>query len=98
MAKTVGVTNYDKDEMIKLVEELEKLGVPLATNQGDCRRQKRMSVVAVQLNFCICKGAVPVVGVGVSDDEQVRQNLQAEMMVIDDVSVEGTTTALWQRG
>lgn len=172
LTKVVGVSNYDKDDMIKLAEELDKHGVPLAVNQceysvarrhpevsgliRECRNrgivfqgyaslangrlsgkysrtneatrtyrfssypmhylertlsvlkriaeERRVPTPAVALNYCINKGVVPLVGI--RNAEQAEQNLLAlgwrltleEVKQIEEVSLEGYTTALWQHG
>jgi aryl-alcohol dehydrogenase-like predicted oxidoreductase len=67
----------------------EKRGVPLS---------------AVALNYNMCKGITPVVGV--RKEEQAASNCAAlgwrlsneEIREIDRVSFQGHTTALWQQG
>ncbi|CAI6342507.1 unnamed protein product [Periconia digitata] len=61
-------------------------------------------ISAVALNYNMCKGATPVVGV--RKPEQVQDNIEAfgwrltntEIQRIDLVSFEGHTTSLWQQG
>lgn len=172
LAKVVGVANYDKGDVIKISEELEKHGVPLAVNQceysvlrrhpevsgliRECRdrgvvfqgyaslangrlsgkygrtneprrtyrfssypmhyleptlavltriaQERRVPTPAVALNYSINKGVVPLVGI--RNGEQAEQNLQAlgwrltleELRAIEEVSMEGYTTSLWQHG
>ncbi|GIC91027.1 aldo/keto reductase [Aspergillus udagawae] len=172
LARAVGVANYDKDDMIKMANELDKHGIPLAVNQceysvirrhpevhgliRECRQrgivfqgyaslgegrlsnkysrfhepprtyrfssypmhmleptlnvleriaeQRRVPVAAVALNFSINKGVLPLVGI--RSGEQAEQDMQAlgwrltpdEMRRIEDVSIEGHTTVLWQHG
>jgi aryl-alcohol dehydrogenase-like predicted oxidoreductase len=172
MAKTVGVANYDKDDMVKMADALEEYGIPLATNQceyhvlrrlpetsgllEECKQrgiifqsysslaQGRLSgkytaenpppkeyrfssypmeeieptlrvlkeiasargkpMSAVALNYNLSKGVCPVVGF--RKRSQVEDNLQAlgwrltggEVKRLDDCSLEGKSTKLWQQG
>ncbi|KAF2024501.1 Aldo/keto reductase [Setomelanomma holmii] len=66
--------------------------------------KRGMGISAVALNYNMCKGITPVVGV--RKPEQARQNMEAlgwrlgeeEIKAIDGVSFEGHTTSLWQQG
>jgi aryl-alcohol dehydrogenase-like predicted oxidoreductase len=172
LAKCIGVANYDRDDMLKMKEELAKYGIPLATNQVEyhpIRRHPELagllqackdhgivfqsyaslaqgrltgkyhteneppskrrfssykmsdlepvlavlkqiassrgkSVSSVVLNYNLSKGVLPLVGM--RKPEQAEENVQAlgwrlsydEIRAIDEVSLEGKTTALWQQG
>lgn len=71
---------------------------------GEIAEQKGVSVAAVALNYNLSKGLVPVVGV--RNPQQAKQNAEAfgwrltneEVLKIDEVSLEGKATALWQQG
>lgn len=52
MTKVVGVANYDKNEMMKMANELEKHGVPLALNQCEYSVLRRMPEVTGLLQEC----------------------------------------------
>jgi aryl-alcohol dehydrogenase-like predicted oxidoreductase len=66
--------------------------------------KRGVSTSAVALNYNLCKGITPVVGV--RKVEQARANCEAlgwrlsdeEIRVVDGVSFEGHNTALWQQG
>ena len=66
--------------------------------------QRNVTISAVALNYNMCKGVMPVVGV--RKEEQALANCQAlgwrltdeEIRRIDGVSFEGHTTSLWQQG
>ncbi|OJJ44540.1 hypothetical protein ASPZODRAFT_134622 [Penicilliopsis zonata CBS 506.65] len=172
LAKTVGVANYSKEEMVKMADALAQHNVPLAVNQceysilrrhpeiygliHECRQrgivfqgyaslangrlsgkysrfnepqrtyrfssypmhmldptlnvlkriaeERQVPMAAVALNFNINKGVIPVVGV--RSPEQTEQNIQAlgwklsqdEIRRIENVSLEGNTTVMWQHG
>lgn len=63
-----------------------------------------VSVAAVAINWNICKGAIPVVGI--RKESQAVQNMQAlgwrltreEITELDKLGYEGNTTMLWQQG
>ena len=67
-------------------------------------KSRGVSMSAVAINYNICKGIIPVVGI--RKESQARDNLGAlgwrlsadEMMKLDQVSLEGKTTVLWQQG
>ncbi|OJJ40953.1 hypothetical protein ASPWEDRAFT_238094 [Aspergillus wentii DTO 134E9] len=52
MAKTVGVANYDKEEMIKMADELAGHGVPLAVNQCEYSIIRRSPEVTGLIRTC----------------------------------------------
>ncbi|KAL1964592.1 hypothetical protein VTN77DRAFT_6766 [Rasamsonia byssochlamydoides] len=65
--------------------------------------EKRIAIAAVALNYNLSKGVVPIVGI--RNPDQARQNMQAlgwrlsqdEIRRIEDVSLEGRTSILWQQ-
>jgi glucose-6-phosphate 1-epimerase len=64
---------------------------------------KRVSLGGVALNYNLCKGVIPIVGIRNAD--QARSNMQAlgwrlsndEIRRIESVSLEGKTSILWQQ-
>ena len=66
--------------------------------------KRNTSVASVALNYNLVHGISPVVGV--RNLQQAESNCQAlgwrlsddEIKAIDDVSIRGKTTALWQQG
>ncbi|KAK4214317.1 aldo-keto reductase [Rhypophila decipiens] len=91
--KTYRFSSYDMGDIRQTVDTVKEVAL---------KRGKEMASVA--LNWSVCKGAVPVVGI--RNLEQARQAVDAlgwrlteeEMRQIDAVSVEGNRTALWQQG
>ena len=77
---------------------------PLLEVLKEIAQRVGVSVAAVELNYNVSKGVVPVVGV--SKPEQVKQNAEAfgwrltdeDVRKIDKVSFEGKATSLWQQG
>jgi len=67
-------------------------------------RERKVSTSAVALNYNLSKGISPVVGF--RNPAQVKQNVQClgwrlsldEINRIDEVSLEGKKTVLWQQG
>ena len=70
----------------------------------DIAGKRQTSVSSVALNYNISKGVIPVVGV--RSPVQAEQNMKAtgwrltkeEIIEIDNVSIEGKLTKLWQQG
>jgi aryl-alcohol dehydrogenase-like predicted oxidoreductase len=58
LTKTVGVANYDEGDMVKLAEELEKYGIPLATNQCEFSVLRRHPELSGLLQACHDRGIV----------------------------------------
>jgi len=58
LTKTVGVANYDEGDMIKLADELQKYGVPLATNQCEFSVLRRHPEFSGLLQACHDRGIV----------------------------------------
>lgn len=66
--------------------------------------KRRISLAAVALNYNVCKGAVPIVGI--RNEDQAKQDMQAlgwrlspdEVNQIESVSFDGRRTAIWQQG
>ena len=52
LAKAVGVANYDKGDVIKMSDELEKLGVPLAVNQCEYSVVRRHPEISGLIREC----------------------------------------------
>jgi len=77
---------------------------PLLNVQRRIAQKYNVSVAAVALNWNICKGAIPVVGI--RKESQAVQNMQAlgwrltneEITELDRLGFEGNTTKLWQQG
>ncbi|KAM7202667.1 aldo-keto reductase [Rhypophila sp. PSN 637] len=91
--KTYRFSSYDMGDIRQTVDKVKEVAL---------KRGKDMAGVA--LNWSVCKGAVPVVGI--RNLEQAKQAVDAlgwrlteeEMRQVDAVSVEGNRTALWQQG
>lgn len=91
--KTYRFSQYPMEDIEETVQVLQQIG-----------QQRGVSTSAVALNYNLSKGVIPVVGF--RSPGQVEQNLQAlgwrlsleEMKRIDDVSLEGKSTILWQQG
>jgi aryl-alcohol dehydrogenase-like predicted oxidoreductase len=58
LARAVGVANYDKDDMIKMDEELQKHGIPLAVNQCEYSVARRLPEVQGLIRECRKRGIV----------------------------------------
>ncbi|KAF9872363.1 hypothetical protein CkaCkLH20_10190 [Colletotrichum karsti] len=77
---------------------------PTIATLREIAEKRGKSPASVALNYNISKGVVPVVGV--RNVEQAKEAIDAlgwrlteeEMVAIDQVSVEGKTTSLWQQG
>jgi aryl-alcohol dehydrogenase-like predicted oxidoreductase len=91
--KSYRFSSYDMADVEPVVEALKRI----ADKRG-------VSISAVALNYNLCKGITPVVGI--RKEEQAINNCQAlgwrltnaEIQEIDAVSFEGHTTKLWQQG
>ncbi|KAJ9143070.1 Aldo/keto reductase [Pleurostoma richardsiae] len=91
--KTYRFSQYPMEEIEPALEVLEKIA-----------EKRGKSAAAVALNYTLSKGSLPVVGI--RNVEQAKQAIealgwrldQAEIEEIDKVSIEGTTTVLWQQG
>lgn len=91
--KTYRFSQYPMEDIKDTLQVLQDIG-----------QQRGVSTSAVALNYNLSKGVLPVVGF--RSPGQVEQNLQAlgwrlsleEMKRIDDVSLEGKSTVLWQQG
>lgn len=86
-------SSYDMADIEPALDVLRRIAI-----------QRGKSVSSVALNYNLCKGITPVVGV--RKEEQAEANCQAlgwrltdeEVRQIDAVSFEGHTTKLWQQG
>jgi len=86
-------SSYDMADVEPVLEVLKRI----ADRRG-------VSISAVALNYNLCKGMTPVVGM--RKEEQAINNCQAlgwrlsneEIKEIDAVSFEGHTTSMWQQG
>lgn len=58
LAKAVGVANYSADDMLEMADELEKHGVPLATNQVEFHPLRRFPETSGLLQKCKDRGIV----------------------------------------
>jgi aryl-alcohol dehydrogenase-like predicted oxidoreductase len=58
LAKTIGVANYSKEDMIDLADELAKYGVPLATNQCEFSVLRRYPETHGLIKACLDRGIV----------------------------------------
>lgn len=58
MTRAVGVSNYDKGEMIKMADELDKHGIPLAVNQCEYSVIRRHPEVHGLIRECRERGIV----------------------------------------
>lgn len=58
LARTVGVANYDRDDIIKMADELDKHGVPLAVNQCEYSVIRRHPEVHGLIRECRQRGIV----------------------------------------
>jgi len=58
LTKTVGVANYDVEDMVKLYDELLKYGIPLATNQCEYSVLRRQPELSGLLQACRDRGIV----------------------------------------
>jgi aryl-alcohol dehydrogenase-like predicted oxidoreductase len=58
LTRTVGVANYDEEDMIKLADELSKYGIPLATNQCEFSVLRRHPEVHGLIKACRERGIV----------------------------------------
>ena len=82
------------------MEELE----PTLDVLEEIAKARNVSMSAVALNYNMCKGILPVVGI--RKVQQAEENLQAlrwrlrddDIGRIDGFSSEGKTTRLWQQG
>jgi aryl-alcohol dehydrogenase-like predicted oxidoreductase len=91
--KTYRFSSYPMKYLEPTLEMVKKIAVA-----------HNVTMAAVALNYNLSKGVIPVVGV--RNMEQAQSNLQAlgwrlsneEMRMLDDVSLEGKTTMLWQQG
>lgn len=91
--KTYRFSQYPMKDLEGTIKVLEDIG-----------RARGVSTSAVALNYNLSKGIVPVVGF--RNPAQVEQNVQAlgwrltveECKRIDEVSLEGKKTVLWQQG
>jgi len=91
--RTYRFAAYDMKDIEPVQEALQHIG-----------RARGKSMAAVALNYNICKGAVPTVGL--RSAQQAESNVEAlgwrltedEVMTLDRVSLEGKATILWQHG
>jgi len=91
--KTHRFSSYPMEELEPTLEVLQSIATA-----------HNVSMSAVALNYNICKGVLPVVGI--RSPQMAEQNMQAlgwrlsneEIQKIDSVSLEGKTTKLWQQG
>ncbi|KAF2807183.1 Aldo/keto reductase [Mytilinidion resinicola] len=91
--KSYRFSSYDMADIEPVLEVLKRI----ADKRG-------VSITAVALNYNLCKGITPVVGI--RKEEQAIDDCQAlgwrlsneEIKEIDAVSFEGHTTSLWQQG
>ncbi|KAJ3023994.1 hypothetical protein HKX48_008608 [Thoreauomyces humboldtii] len=60
LAKTVGVSNYSKDQMIEMYECLKKEGVPLASNQIEFNLLRTLPETSGIIQACHERGIVPL--------------------------------------
>lgn len=92
--RTYRFSNYNMKDVMPTVGVLEEIG----------RRHGGKAPASVALNWCVSKGALPVVGI--RNEEQARQAVDAlgwrlteeEVAEVDRHSLLGYTTKLWQRG
>jgi aryl-alcohol dehydrogenase-like predicted oxidoreductase len=91
--KSYQFSSYPMDVVDQVLDVLRKVGG---------RRGK--SVPSVALNYCLSKGALPLVGI--RNPEQAQDAVNAlgwrltreDVVEIDKVSIEGKKTILWQQG
>ncbi|KAF3901717.1 hypothetical protein AA313_de0200134 [Arthrobotrys entomopaga] len=60
LTKTVGVSNYNKEQMIRMHDALAKYGVPLASNQIEFNLLRRVPESSGLLAACHERGIVPL--------------------------------------
>ncbi|KAK6542437.1 hypothetical protein TWF694_006391 [Orbilia ellipsospora] len=60
LTKTVGVSNYNKEQMIQMHDALAKYGVPLASNQIEFNLLRRVPESSGLLAACHERGIVPL--------------------------------------
>lgn len=58
LTKTVGVANYSSEDMVKMQEELQKYGIPLATNQCEYSILRRYPETSGLLQTCKERGII----------------------------------------
>ena len=86
-------SSYDMEDIEPTIDVVRSIAKKRGTN-----------VASVALNYNMCHGILPVVGV--RNAQQAEDNCQAlgwrlsdeEIAAIDEVSIRGKTTALWQQG
>lgn len=91
--KTYRFSSYAMSDIEPVLQVLDRIA-----------RRRGTSLAAVSLNYNLCKGVIPVVGV--RSPAQAEQDVKAlgwrlsneEIKEIDAVSFEGKKTSLWQQG
>jgi len=58
MAKCIGVSNYSKEDMIEMQEELAKHSIPLCTNQVEYSPARRLPETSSLIQACRDRGIV----------------------------------------
>ncbi|EPS35386.1 hypothetical protein H072_11256 [Dactylellina haptotyla CBS 200.50] len=60
LTKTVGVSNYNEEQMVKMYDALQKYGIPLASNQIEFNLLRRIPETSGLLAACHLRDIVPL--------------------------------------
>ncbi|KAK6522329.1 hypothetical protein TWF281_002894 [Arthrobotrys megalospora] len=60
LTKTVGVSNYNEEQMVKMYDELQKFGIPLASNQIEFNLLRTIPEKSGLLAACHARDIVPL--------------------------------------